>query len=1634
MGSLKNGWNSLKLKLKYRGRSSGIAAPPASPGAPLTDGTKPRTSTSHTASANNEPSTPIVPSTDNTISNVTSHLAVEANSGAEEGQLAINTGDQQLPKEPISQRLWNAAYDGLEQDGNTAELVRSYINILTKTLRAEKASGPPPSEDSISIELKKPANRQEYMKKLVEGGLEKFASMSKITSRLSNAVEYIEKVKGLVNLAIENIIPQAALPWAGVCIGLQILSNPGRATKSNLKGIIHVISRMDWYCALSERLLDESELVQSFKPVLKELEKAIITLYKALILYQIKSACYYHQNRGITIFRGFANLDDWDGDLEEVENAEADFMKMLAQYHMEDEKTRLRGLLASCEAMENSLGDIHQDMQGIINQQKSIWIDNKHKACLKDLFVVDPRDNMKTIMDNKEELLADVSKWIFGTTEYSTFMNWRDEASDTPMCRLLWVSGPAGTGKTMLLMGIVRKLESQFSSLSPRLSYFFCQGTNKTLNNATAILRSLIWLLLFQQPKLIEHILPDHDLKGRALFENQDAFHALGSIFEDMLKDPSLSPVYFIVDALDECDQQGLAPLLRLISKSLTLSDKVKWVISSRPDVNIRMDIQHELREFDSSKAIVKIDSGILEQPVNIYIDYKLSDLRRLPGYNNKNVLDDISTEVRQRANNTFLWVALALKELSKVPAYKAAVTIKSMPRGLSELYDRMMDKIKNLQECKDVLIAVSLALRPLSLPELAVVAGLPAGDDVPRTVAEECGSFLTITGEEVFLIHQSAKDYLSKVYESKLQSSGAAQGHAGICERSIDAMSANLRENIYSVPDFDFNPDDIIQPPDQDPLASIRYACLFWVDHLSFIPHHVDHYDRVHSFLKIHFLHWLEALSLMGEPSQCGRIISKLEILSSGQNELHSLVYDAKRFILKNASIIESVPIQLYSSAILFSPQASKIRNLFIHNIDGINILSGLDRNWGPSLQTFKGSFVTATFLPDGERLVLNSLWNSIIEIRNIVTSQVEHRLKGHSGFIYPVALSPEGSLLAAGSSDTTIRIWNTTTRKTERILEGHESTVLTVAFSPCGQLLASSSYEYVGTLWLWDVATGETKRVLKIPSPVNITLFSPGGEKLVIGCKDGTIWMWDVRSGQNDHTLEGCDRRDKPCVALSLDWSKLASLADKKTIQLWDVATWQLKHLLKGHLQLVDTVIFSPRNKVLSGSEDGTVRVWNVVTGHTEHILEINSPHFGIVLSPNGNHLASFSIGGIVQLWDTATWDTKCTLGSHSTEVLRATFSPNNQRLVSSSRDSVIVWDIATGLIDQAFEGHSDGLQVLAFSPDGTKLASASRDTTIRIWNMTGRAEKILRHSNQVDAAVFSPSGSKLASASGETGTVCIWDVITGEIKNTIDHQGGRVRAIVFSCDEGKVAFMLWDDHYIRLWDTATGKMMFFPCYRGRFKIMEFSPDGRKIASISPENAVCFWNTISGQREGTLEGHSSQITTLTFSKDGKKLASASYDGTIMVWEVATGRVECTLSHMSPQFRGFEVLALLFSLDGSKIAISEVRGNDDDGDDAIQVWDIATGRAGHAFYGRPDFIQGTKFELNSNMTERSHSFYSVDRQCRWVVRDGTKFLYLPREFREHCVAIRGRAVAIGNKEGRVMIMEFADDIAQVSR
>lgn len=498
--------------------------------------------------------------------------------------------------------------------------------------------------------------------------------------------------------------------------------------------------------------------------------------------------------------------------------------------------------------------------------------------------MTDPRGDKARIESSKDLLLRDSYIWILDNKD---FIDWRDDDET----RLLWIKGDPGKGKTMLLIGIIEELSRKLKSSpgSNVLSYFFCQGTDSRLNHATAVLRGLVYLMLIQQRILVSHLREKFNHAGGQLFEDANAFYALSEIFRDMLHDPRLTKVYLIIDALDECES-GLLRLLDLIVRNASTSSRVKWLVSSRnrPDIEewLRLDNNH-------AKLSLELNAQYISSAVDAYIDHKLLELTQLKQYDST-LQDQVKDQLHQKANGTFLWVALVCKELQEVESWNVLEVLYEIPSNLTPLYDRMIGQIRRLKRkdpelCKLILSATCLAYRPLHLQELAALSRLP--EQVSRTlqsikkIVNMCGSFLTIREETVYFIHQSAKDYLSTKADHEIFSAGYVEVHREIVSRSVQIMSEALRRDVYGLGDPGASIDQI-GSIDPDPLARVRYSCVYWVDHLcqmdSSSQSQVGLYNggKIHIFLKNHFLHWLEALSLIRSMSNVIVMVSKLENL----------------------------------------------------------------------------------------------------------------------------------------------------------------------------------------------------------------------------------------------------------------------------------------------------------------------------------------------------------------------------------------------------------------------------------------------------------------------------------------------------------------------------------------------------------------------------------------------------------------------------------------------------------------------------------------------------------------------------------------------------------------------------------
>ena len=126
---------------------------------------------------------------------------------------------------------------------------------------------------------------------------------------------------------------------------------------------------------------------------------------------------------------------------------------------------------------------------------------------------------------------------------------------------------------------------------------------------------------------------------------------------------------------------------------------------------------------------------------------------------------------------------------------------------------------------------------------------------------------------------------------------------------------------------------------------------------------------------------------------------------------------------------------------------------------------------------------------------------------------------LEGHSNIVTSLSFSPDGSRLASGSHDETVRLWDGATGAPIATLNGHSGPVRSLSFSPDDSRLASGSDDE--TVRLWDGATGAPIAILE--GYVTSLSFSPDGSQLASVSWDKAVRLWDVGTGAPIGALEG-------------------------------------------------------------------------------------------------------------------------------------------------------------------------------------------------------------------------------------------------------------------------------------------------------------------------------------------------------------------------------------------------------------------------------------------------------------------------------------------------------------------------------
>src|ERR1700733_2056668 len=449
---------------------------------------------------------------------------------------------------------------------------------------------------------------------------------------------------------------------------------------------------MRYYIAMEPLLLPKD-----MTPNLKvDLPERLVCLYKLIIDFQVQSVLRFYRSRTKNFFRGTINYDNWDKKLQDIMDGDAALISKFEMAISASSLQALKELALQAEASRRALDsllikaqeliDVSRDHLGVTKRMDRRMSNAENRACLQDLQATDPRDDKARIEQDKGGLFRDSYHWIL---ENSDFQQWRNDQQS----RLLWIKGDPGKGKTMLLCGIIDELMKS-TSHTANVSFFFCQATDARINNATAVLRGLLYLLVKQQQSLVSHIRESYDDSGKQRFEGKNAWVALSKIFTNILEDPHLRSTYLIIDALDECTAD-LSLLLNLVVQKSSQYSRVKWIVSSRNWPSIEKDLETATQKV---RLCLELNEKSVSAAVTTYIQFKVDWLAKRNRYDN-DTRNAVQRYLSLNANDTFLWVALVCQELANISGWKAQKKLTAFPPGLDALYRRMLDHIWNSED-----------------------------------------------------------------------------------------------------------------------------------------------------------------------------------------------------------------------------------------------------------------------------------------------------------------------------------------------------------------------------------------------------------------------------------------------------------------------------------------------------------------------------------------------------------------------------------------------------------------------------------------------------------------------------------------------------------------------------------------------------------------------------------------------------------------------------------------------------------------------------------------------------------------------------------------------------------------------
>jgi WD40 repeat protein len=349
---------------------------------------------------------------------------------------------------------------------------------------------------------------------------------------------------------------------------------------------------------------------------------------------------------------------------------------------------------------------------------------------------------------------------------------------------------------------------------------------------------------------------------------------------------------------------------------------------------------------------------------------------------------------------------------------------------------------------------------------------------------------------------------------------------------------------------------------------------------------------------------------------------------------------------------------------------------------------------------------------------------------------------------------------------------------------------------------------------------------------------------------------------------------------------------------------------------------------SRIISGASDGTIKTWSAANGKDTSAVKLTGDRAGgiaaLMFSPDLTVVASMSapqnsavvLDLPVTLWDTATGRVLAALprGFYST----VSFDPTSATMVTASvptpeLDAKVpasgplplsagggvgllrTWSTRSGTeVSTARSVGGVGLPLdIAISSDGARIAMSGFGAVKIQEGSTGREIVTLARSDFATRVVFSPDGSRIAAASPRSDGVRVWNVATGDLMWSAVPPPGAVR-IAFSGD-GRYLAAACADRTVRIFESTTGReTRRLTGHTATIEAMAFTPAGNRLLTGGQDKAVRIWELADAPSAvaAEIESPAPRLGGLKVSADKRVLAAVTDARVVKAWDITTGRL----------------------------------------------------------------------------------------------------------------------------------------------